>query len=259
MIEKIKNLISVVLDSFGILNFLNKKLINNNSIRIINYHRTPREEINTFKKQIEFFKQNYENIDFKKFELFKKDELVLSKPGIIITFDDGLKNNYENALTILEENGFTGYFFVSVGLLNNEGYMNYDEVIDLVNRGHVVGCHTYTHHRMNKNDSLDLLQYEIVQSKEDLQKILNNKVDIFCWCGGEEETYTKQAHEIIKENYKYSFMTNNQLVYSDTDNYKIQRTNIEARWSLSLCKFQLCGIMDFLYKSKRERIDNVIN
>lgn len=254
MVEKIKILIAIMFDYLQILNYLLKKNKINNSIRIINYHRTPVEEMETFQKQIKYFKKNYQNIDYKIFEKFKNNEIVLDKPGLIITFDDGLKNNYDNALKILEDNGFTGYFFVSTALLDTEDFMSKEDVVDIVSRGHVIGCHTNTHHRMDENDTFEVLNYEIVEAKTTLEDIIKSSVDIFCWCGGEENTYTRKAYDIIKKKYKYSFMTNNEIVLPKTDNYLLQRTNIEARWPISLCKFQLSGIMDFLYKNKRERV-----
>lgn len=254
MVEKIKIIVAIILDYLQILNYMITKNKINNSIRIINYHRTPIEEMDTFQKQIKYFKKNYQNINYEMLEKFKNNEVILDKPGLIITFDDGLKNNYDNALKILEDNGFTGYFFVSTSLLGTNDYMSKEDAADIVNRGHVIGCHTNTHHRMDENDTSDILDYEIVKAKTDLENIIKKSVDIFCWCGGEENTYTKKAYDIIKLKYKYSFMTNNEIVLPSTNNYFLQRTNIEARWSISLCKFQLSGIMDFIYKSKRERV-----
>ena len=79
----------------------------------------------------------------------------------------------------------------------------------------------------------------------------------FCWCGGEEDTYTKEAAELIRAHYAYAFMTNSDLIRPDTDPYHLQRTNIEARWPLSLVKFQLCGIMDNRYLPKRNRVNQI--
>lgn len=259
MIEKIKIFISDILESIGLLNVLNDNLLRNvNSIRVINYHRTPNEELTTFERQLKYYKYKYQNIDYKTFNEYKNNVIQLNKQGIMITFDDGLLDNYINALPLLEKYGFTGYFFVSTGNIGKVGYMNYPQLKDLIKRGHTVGCHTYTHHRMNINDTNELLNHEIIDSKVEVESNLNKPIDIFCWCGGEEDTYTMEAHKIIVQNYKYSFMTNTELVNKDTDNFFLQRTNIEARWPLSLVKFQLSGIMDYLYKGKRERVNRLL-
>lgn len=254
MVEKIKDFIAKILDFIGILNILFSKCYKDKQvIRVINYHRTPDSELETFKKQIEFYSKYFENIDYLDFEKFMNGEKKLEKPGVILSFDDGLLNNYQNAAKILEEYHFTGWFFVSTGL--HEGkYMSYSDMKDLLQRNHVIGCHTYTHHRMDEQDTDELLNKEIIVAKEDLEKAIDHKVDIFCWCGGEENTYTKKANQKIQEVYKWAFMTNSELVTSKTDHHFLERTNVEARWSLSLMKFQLSGIMDYLYKGKRDRV-----
>lgn len=254
MIENIKNLIALILDEIGILNVLIHKCYKDSQvIRVINYHRTPNNELETFKKQLAYYEKNFTNIDYDTFISFMNGEVKLEKPGIILSFDDGLLNNYENAAPLLEEHHLTGWFFVSTGL-HTDTYMSYENMKDLIFRNHVIGCHTYTHHRMNKNDTDSLLKHEIIDAKNDLEQAVNHNVDIFCWCGGEENTYTSIAQRKIMLTYKWGFMTNSELINKETNHYFLQRTNVEARWSLSLMKFQISGIVDNLYKKKRNRV-----
>ena len=258
--EKVRDIVTWFMNIFGILNVC--KAITYRKpygIRVINYHRTPENELETFEKQLDYFSKHFRDVDFKNFELYKKGELVLDKPGIMCTFDDGLLNNYECALPLLEKYGFTGYFFVSsekVGkTIDEDSYMSFDQLREVIERGHVVGCHTATHHRMAESDTEEILKYEIVDSKQKLESELGD-IDIFCWCGGEENTYTQKAQDVIKNNYNYGFMTNNELVYPDTDNHHIQRSNVEARFTLTTAKFQICGILDKLYEKKRNAVNN---
>ena len=144
------------------------------------------------------------------------------------------------------------------GTYQNVRY-TYEDMKNLIKRNHVIGCHTYTHHRMDEQDTEELLQHEIVDAKNDLEKALDHPVDVFCWCGGEENTYTKKAQVKIRENYDWGFMTNSELVTKETDHYFLERTNVEARWSVSLMKFQISGIVDDLYKKKRSHILNKLN
>ena len=102
-----------------------------------------------------------------------------------------------------------------------------------------------------------MLQQEIVYSRELLETSIDSDIDIFCWCGGESDTYTKPASDLIRSHYNWSFMTNSDPVRPDTDHFQIQRTNIEARWPLTTAKFQLCGIMDAIYRSKREAVNQI--
>lgn len=261
MIEKIKNLIAIVLDKMGILDYSFKCLNNGdkNYVRVVNYHDIHSQNMDLFKKQLLYFKQQYNYIDLKKFQDFKKGSIKFQdKPAILLTFDDGYENNFTVARELLNDLNVKGLFFVSSKKIGEYGYMDLSELLILLEEGHSIGCHTSTHHRMNKNDGYDLLKFEIIDSKIELERILRVKIDTFCWCGGELETYTNNAATIIRNNYEFSFMTNSQIVSSRTDNYQIQRSNIEDRWKLSLVKMQVCGLMDVVYSNKRKKVNSIV-
>lgn len=255
----IKKRIAQVFDAAGIcdilLSLLNMNL-NNNYVRIINYHHILNENTGNFEKHLQWYTNHFEDCDYKKLVNFLQKKYVFKdKPGIMITFDDGFADSYSNAYPLLQKHEFTGYYFVSTGLIGQNGYMNRDQLKKMIKNNHIVGCHTYTHHRMDIKDSNATLHREIVQAKTELESVLDNSIDLFCWVGGEENTYTKNAAAQIRNcGYKYAVMTNSEPVLQNTDAYQMQRTNINDDWDLSLVKFQLSGIIDLKYKSKRERI-----
>lgn len=255
----IKKRIAKVFDAFHIsdivLSLLNM-MLNNNYVRIINYHNILNGTTSNFEKHLQWYTNHFEDCDYKKLVNFlQKKYSFKDKPGIMITFDDGFADNYSTAYPLLKKHGFTGYYFVSTGLVGQNGYMNRDQLKEMIKNNHIVGCHTYTHHRMAIKDSNETLHREIVQAKTDLESILVNPIDFFCWVGGEENTYTSNAAAQIRNcGYKYAVMTNSEPVRQSTDAYQMQRTNINDDWALSLVKFQLSGIIDLKYKSKCERI-----
>lgn len=255
----IKNKISIIFEMLGINDALINRPKNKNYIRVINYHDSHLEAIDNFRKQLDWYNEQFCNIDYEIFKKFMEGKYILSdKPGIMITFDDGKKSNYSVARHLLNEYGFTGYFFISPDLVGNENYMNWEEIIQLRSEGHIIGSHTCTHHRFVNSDTNDVVTYEIYESKKKIQGRIDIPVDIFCWCGGEEDHYTRDAARAIKEaGYKYSFMTNSFPVTSDTDRFHIQRSNIEDDWQLSLIKFQLSGIIDMKMKAKRKRVNEL--
>lgn len=263
---------------FKIFNIIYKK----NYIRVINYHDTPKEYKNNFEKQLIFYKKHYSPIsitDLKKFidtGVLKKD-----KPGLIISFDDGLQTNYTVAKPLLEKYGFIGWFFIPSGFIETDPKdqndfiqsnniisltksqpgkriaMSWGQLIEL-NKKHVIGSHTFSHHRMNINDSKETLKKEIIDSKELIEKKLNNTIETFCWVGGEENTYTKKASEYIaKSGYKFSFMTNSNPITKRSNPLQLQRTNVEVFWPFDIVKFQICGLLDLFYFFKRIRVNKL--
>ena len=261
MIERIKILVAAILDLLGINSLKLSRLWKHSpdSIRAVNYHRTPDEEMAAFRRQADWLAAHYANVDQGTLSLFLQGSKHLNRPGILITFDDGLENNYLNAAPELERHGLTGWFFISAGLIGTPGYMTWDQVRDLQRRGHVIGCHTWSHHRMSVSDSDAVLDHEIVEAGRKIAAQTGTLVQIFCWCGGEEDTYTAAAQQRIRSHYRYSFLTNSALIRHETDPFLLQRTNVEARWPMCLVRFQLCGFMDDLYRGKRERVNAAIH
>ncbi|MFC1921401.1 polysaccharide deacetylase family protein [Chloroflexota bacterium] len=250
---------------------LQRKLHNNAYIRAVNYHQTPAETASNFEKQLEFYKHHFCPVSLPDLSRFLNSrEWEKDKPGLIISFDDGFKNNYEVAAPLLEEFGFTGWFFVPTAFIYTpgveqpkyiDGYvtMSWDELRKL-DRKHVIGCHTETHHRMVASTSEEKLDEEIIQSKHFLEEKLGHQVDIFCWCGGEKSSYSGAAAKYIsKAGYQYAFMTNCAPILFTTDSLHLQRTNIESHWPIELVKYQLCGLMDILYTPFRIWVDRMTN
>ncbi len=258
----IKRIMAFVFNLCGISNlllWLEHRKYGNAYIRIINYHDTKQDNIANFRKQLVWFKRHYHNVTFGEFEAFLcKGVLDGDKPGIMLTFDDGLIGNYEHGRAVLNEMNMTGYFMVSSDLIGTKGYMNAEQLRELIDEGHIIGCHTSTHHRMNIKDDRSTLEYEIVSAKDKLEALLGIPVPIFCWCGGEEYTYTLNAQVMIeKAGYQYGFMTNSKPVTKETDRFHIQRTNVEDGWSIALAKFQICGMLDYKFTRKRKRVNSI--
>lgn len=269
---QIKYFIAGIFDGLHItdamLFWLNKRN-ENNYIRIVNYHFSPMEDEKNFMEQISWFLTHFENCDMEKFELFLNGEYVFKdKPGIVFSFDDGFLENYEMAEPILKKNCAIGWYMVSAGLIGKKqytsengchDYMTCEQLKNIISSGGVIGCHTWSHHRMDVRDNKNILQHEIIDAKEKIQECVETPIDIFCWCGGEECTYTKSAAKYIrKAGYRYAFTTNSAIVKQGTDRYCLDRSNVETSWPLSLVKFQICGIMDWRFKAKRKRVSKMI-
>ena len=105
------------------MNFKVKKLIKNKNIYIIMYHyvREVKQsnypglkalEPNEFKKQISFFKKNFNFIDQNNLEEIISSKKIPNKPSILLTFDDGLKGQMD-AYRILQTRNIPAIFFVS--------------------------------------------------------------------------------------------------------------------------------------------------
>jgi hypothetical protein len=243
------------------------------TIRAVNYHCTPSTFSDNFEKHVKFYNRHFRNINLNDLEGFFNSSKV-SCPGIIITFDDGLRSNFDYSLSILEKYGLTGWFCIPVqffynpssefaqknSILIKQNYsdnrysMNLNELM-ILSQNHVIVSHTNSHYRFNETDTSDKLNFEILSSKIELSTLIGQNIQVFCWVGGELVHYTKNAYDkIIQGGYKFSFTTNNCLIKKDTDRFNLNRTNIETHYPMHLLLFQLSGLMDLLYLFKRKKV-----
>ena len=248
-----------------------------NYIRALNYHSTFSKYNRRFEEQLQYYQKKYTNVTPNDLALFfETGNWPHQKPGLIISFDDGCRTNYDFARPLLEKYNFTGYFFIATDLVanhrvNDDAYnqgadprkreeypdnrfmVTWEELKHLADR-HFIGSHSKTHHRFTESDTIELLQNELIASKNILEEKLQIPINSYAWVGGEFSVYTKNAFDQIAKTYEYSFMTNTFPLLPGHRKLFIQRTNVESFNPLHLIKFQLCGLMDLYYYRKRKRI-----
>lgn len=137
-------------------------------------------------------------------------------------------------------------------------FMNWQELRELDQRGHVVGSHTRNHRRLVGSTRPDLMDEEIRQSKADLEQRLQHEIPVFSWVGGEEFTYSPTAARIIRDSgYHYAFMTCPAPISRRTSPYQLKRTNIEASYPMEVVRFQLSGFPDVYYYLQGRRVNRL--
>lgn len=87
--------------------------------------------------------------------------LKLKKPMVSFTFDDVPLSAVIQGGAILEKYGFRGTYYVSMGIQLNKNSpvkLSMNDIIKLIaERGHEIGCHTYTHKKLRWTSSADTL------------------------------------------------------------------------------------------------------
>ena len=262
--NSVKRRAAKLLDLFGI-NALGHKLqtsLCSPFIRAVNYHDIAHEHRENFERHLIYYSEKFANVTENDLtEFLRSGKWLHDRPGLILSFDDGMRSHFEIATPILEKYGFTGWFFVPTQRIVFDDVTDSNtltqEQIRYLGRAHVVGSHTQTHCRMSESVPVQQMQFEINGSQRELEEILGRDIRIFCWVGGEEFTYSSKAAKIVKKTYDLGFMTNNSIIRKSTDPMQLQRTNIEAENPVSLVRFQLSGIMDMIYTPKRRRVNRI--
>lgn len=97
---------------------------------------------------------------------------------VVVTFDDGLADNYTHAFPVLKEFGVTAYFFILGSKVGTEGYMTWKQIIELKESGMVIGSHGMKHRILTRLGEEEL-DYELRTSKTILEYNLKASVDYF--------------------------------------------------------------------------------
>jgi len=110
--------------------------------------------------------------------------VTLPPRSVVITFDDGWQNQYEDALRVLKQYRFTATFFVYTRAIGNgPAFMTWDELREMQSAGMTIGAHSRTHPEMTKKGVS--LASEIEGSREDIQKNLGTTPDLFAYPYGD--------------------------------------------------------------------------
>lgn len=117
----------------------------------------------------------------------------LPERPVVITFDDGYMDVYENAFPIMESFGFQGVAYIIAGQVEIGGFMHADQLKELQSAGWEIGSHTYHHLDLRQSDTN--LQIEIIDAKDDLESLIDGPVDTFSFPYGLTTPYATKVVE----------------------------------------------------------------
>lgn len=170
------------------------------AVPILYYHSVMQENGNEvrmppdqFEAQMAYLKdKGYHSISLE--QLYKatyKGGDLPAKP-FVITLDDGYVDNYTTAFPILKKHGFTATVFMITSYINEEGFMSWSQLKDLVANGWEIEGHTANHPYLSKIDPKTVLS-ELRTSKELLENKLGQPVNFFAYPYGDLNANVVQA------------------------------------------------------------------
>lgn len=201
----------------------------------------------TFEDQLRWLKENYYqsvSMDY----LLGAYKLKGTKP-IILTFDDGYQDAYDQAFPLLVKYGFQATFYVIVDKVGTGGYLTWNEILKMSEAGMNFGSHTLSHPDL-RNLSEDLLMKELRESKGILEEKLSGgggggdgasaggvlyggsdgasawslHVTNFCYPSGK---YNSKAIEVLKKlGYKTAVTTHSGIANEKTDIFELPRIRV---------------------------------
>ncbi|HSH03293.1 MAG TPA: polysaccharide deacetylase family protein, partial [Anaerolineae bacterium] len=188
-----------------------------------------------FRQQMAYLADNgFTTIDLYDLSLAITGHQPLPPKPIILTFDDGYRDNYQYAFPILQEYGHKATFFVVTEFidLGYEAYMTWPMVEEMAAAGMRIEPHSKTHPDLNGQDR-NYLIYQILGSMETVQAHIGYQPRYFAYPGG---SYDEQTVEILEAlNFWGAVNTQSGLWHGFDDRYEWKR--IRMRYQTSLTEF----------------------
>lgn len=261
--------------------FSAQSLLRSPYIRAVNYHEIPRSERAAFEAQLVYYQRHFEPVGLAELEAFLAGSWRPKRPGLILSFDDGLRSHAEIAAPLLEQYGFPGWFCVPAGLpdaacedpqtlrrrhdliFDEQGYPDRRGVLDWeevrrLDRHHVIVCHSFSHRRLSADLAPADFEFEVAKAKAHLEEQLGHRLRVFAWVGGEEPAYSSEGAALIRRaGFDYALMTNSAAIRPWTNPHQLQRTNVESSDPPEWMRFSLSGLLDLVYWAKRRRVNRL--
>lgn len=219
--------------------------LKNIKIPILMYHsisyekdnilRLPKEK---FRKQMKYLKDNnYTTLSLDELYSYMKTGKCLPSKPIVITFDDGYKDNYTNAYPILKEFKLKATVFVITNTIDHEkDYLTSAEIKLMDSNNIRIESHTSSHEHLDTTSYIDSIN-TMKNSKNKLEEILNRKIDYIAYPYG---GYTSNTIEAARQSgYKLAFSTKFGLIDRNDNIYSLGRIFVNSTFTIEQFKAKL--------------------
>jgi len=139
-----------------------------------------------FEQHLRYLREaGYETISLHDLALALQIGHPLPEHPIVLTFDDGYRDNYERAFPLLRAYGYTATFFLITGFIDdgNEAYVTWDQVVEMHEAGMEIEAHGHTHPDLRGRD-VDYLVWQVLGAKEAIEARTGEPVRFFCYPSG---------------------------------------------------------------------------
>ncbi len=162
----------------------------------------------TFRAQMRYLKcSGYETISLNEYVDYLMGRSKSPGKRVVITFDDGFRNNYTEAFPIFKKYGFIATIFVSTdhvgqtsswerdGSIPELPMLTWDEIREMSDYGIRIESHACGHCYLSRL-SEDEARHELIKSKNTIESKTGRRVEFFCHPYGNWSADTKR---LVKE------------------------------------------------------------
>jgi peptidoglycan/xylan/chitin deacetylase (PgdA/CDA1 family) len=184
--------------------------------------------IEQFKLQMETLKKlGYTSIPMSQLVQVINEGGYLPARPVVITFDDGDEDVYQNAFPIMRDLGMTGIIYLVGNRMDAEGFINVEEMRTLAQAGWEAGSHSATHVNLLNNV---MLSKEMYEARSKLSDTLGLPVESFAYpFGGADEFIMRKAKTY---GYRSAVGLGKGYIHSKEDLFFLSRLEVQRSTTL---------------------------
>ena len=203
----------------------------NRQIPVLAYHRVgyTRDNLTVTPERLkEDFRilqeEGYCTISLEQFQNFLDDRNIdMPAKPILITFDDGYLDNFQNAYPILKSCGMIATFFIITDMLWMDDRLNPERIFEMAQGGMSFGSHTVTHRALGQL-TWDEIKDELINSKATLESVVGRTVNAIAYPRG---SYNKNVIMIADNvGYKTGFTVREGICVKESPDFELRRIPI---------------------------------
>lgn len=183
-----------------------------------------------------------------------------------LSFDDGFRNIFTNAIPILKRHKVPAIVFVPTSIVNADWettrkyclettryrgvieMIKWSDLAEIISSGFEVGSHTKSHARFSViSKEPSLLEEEILGSKQEIEKTLGIECNYISWPYGRRGDADRSSLEMVRNaGYRACFGAFRGSIkpHITKDKYKIPRHHFEVEWPLVHIRYFAKGNME---------------
>ncbi|MDD3153912.1 MAG: polysaccharide deacetylase family protein [Victivallaceae bacterium] len=186
----------------------------------------------------------------------------LPERPVLLTFDDGCRDVFTEAMPCMLRHGMTATVFMVSGAVGKTNawetdkapspMMSAEELQNWHRHGFTVGAHTVDHKPLNPLLSDAEIERELTESRRALEEILNAPVDFFAYPYG---IFDARAKRLTAKHFRAAAAITDNVPLAHFDRYAILRIAVSSKESLNEFKLKVSSFAPLLVAGKRIEAD----
>ena len=192
-----------------------------------------------FTQQVEWLKsQGYQTVSLDRLYDWLKNGITLPKKSVLLTFDDGYNDVFQNAVPVLVQNGMSGIFGIISGYVGTADYATWNQILAARAQGMEIISHSFSHPDFATKSKADQT-YDITKSNVDFTGALGSIPNYFIYPYGK---YNLDTESILNsDGFRMSFTTSYGFTRPGENLLELPRVRVHGSELLQTFEMNLSG------------------